>query len=370
MHRLVRIEGLHNFKQYAPLTFVLYNGSKYITLEGEIASSNYILFRNHQDDVSKLFVGFGITDNTKIAYCKKQDPNCVDGIFPMHSSLAALKKTLLSFFDLNTDIEIPPMYKVGDKVRIKSKYDLNSDSTDYPCGFSGVMLEKGIDGKIYTISSIRTPKSLSIRTLRHYKEPYYYTLKENSYNWSAAMFEDKIEELKSDQKDSIKITSIKNLIVSFTDGDSIKLNSDTLYYQGFCDVIRKVDRSFPYSTYGDIFHSRITCSRRCHCVEPEVQEKSLKWVILDYLKYYFGTEECKKTIDPDFYKYLKEKPKQGIIEQIDYSQTKTQGNAYQFCKRRSTVCRGNVPEGRTVQGKRSKASVSSRSLAYRAVIGQ
>lgn len=369
MHRLVRIEGLHDFKIGNSLKFVLYDGSKYITLDGKISEQKYIEFVKHSYSADTLFEGFGIKDRLK--YCQKHDAKCDDGFFPEHSSLEALKKTLLSFFDLNTNINIPSMYKVGDKVRIKLNYDLGSGLQDYPCGFTEFMLSMGSDEKTYTISSIKNFTNLDpLYSLRHYTEPYYYVLKENSYNWSAAMFEDKIEELKSDQKDSIKITSIKNLIVSFTDGDSIKLNSDTLYYQGFCDVIRKVDRSFSCSMYGDIFHSRITCSRRYHCFEPEVQEKSLKWVILDYLRYYFGTEECKKTINPEFYKYLKEKPKQGIIEQIEYSQTKTQGNAYQFCKRRSTVCRGNIPEGRTVQGKRSKASVSSRSLAYRAVIGQ
>lgn len=367
MHRLVRIEGLHNFKHYGPLKFVLYNGSNYITLEGEIMEDNYILFKNHQDDVSKLFVGFGITDNyAKIEYCRKQDPTCVDGIFPMHSSLEALKKTLLSFFDLNQDIEIPSIYRVGDKVRIKSKYDLNSNSTDYPYGFTAGRLDKG--GKIYTISCVHTSKSLSIRTLRHYKEPYHYTLKGDAYDWSAAMFEDKIEELKSDQKDSVKITSIKDLTVSFTDGKSIQLSLATLYYEGFCNVIRKVDKTFGDGHYGYIFHPRITCSNRDNCINPEVKEESLKWVILDYLKYYFGTEECKKTINPGFYKYLKEKP-EIISDKTEVKQTKTQGNAHQFCKRRGTVCRGTVPEGNRICGKRSKASVSSRPLSYREIVG-
>ena len=367
MHRLVRIEGLHNFKHYSPLKFVLYNGLTYITLEGEIGENNYVLFKNHQDDTSKLFVGFGITDDAaKIEYCKKHDLECLDGIFPVHSSLEALKRTLLSFFNLNTDIKIPSIYKVGDKVRIKSKYDLNSSSSDYPCSFMEGMLDKG--GDIYTISSIHTYESHSIRTLRHYKEPYYYTLKETSYNWSAAMFEDKIKELKSDQKDSVKITSIKDLTVSFTDGKSIKLYLATLYYEGFCNVIRKIDKTFGYGRYGNIFHSRITCSNRDNCIEPEVQNQSLKWVLLDYLKYYFGTEECKKTINPGFYKYLKEKP-EIISDKTEVKQTKTQRNAHQFCKRRGTVCRGTVPEGNRICGKRSKASVSSRPLSYREIVG-
>lgn len=368
MHRLVRIEGLHDFKTGRSLEFILYDGTNYITLRGRIHSENYIIFEDHKTNVDKLFSGFRITDDAaKLEYCKKQDPKCSNGIFPVHSSLKALKETLLSFFDLNRDIKIPSIYKVGDKVRIKSKYDLNSSSIDYPHTFTAGMLDKG--GKIYTISSVNARDIPSIRTLKHYKEPYYYTLNEDSYSWSAAMFEDKIEKFKSDQKDSVKITSIKDLIVSFTNGTSIRLSSNTLYYHGFCNVIRKVDITFEYDKYGDIFHSRITCSRRDNCVEPEVQEKSLKWVILDYLKYYFGTEECKKTINPDFYKYLKEKPQQDIVEQIKYSQTKTQGNAYQFCKMRGTVRVGDVPEGNRICGKRSKASVSSRPLGYRKVTG-
>lgn len=372
MHRLVRIEGLHDFKYYNPLKFVLYDGSKYIILYGKIAARNHIVFEHHTYSMFTLFTGFGITSISAIkTYCKKQDPHCLEGIFPEHSSLDALKKTLISFFDLNMDIKIPPMYKVGDKVQIKSEYDLGSSAYDYPCSFTDMMLEMGSEEKTYTISSIHDlAKTATHYSQKHYKEPYYYKLQESTNWWSAAMFKGQMEELKSNQKDSVKITSIKDLTVSFTDGDSFKLHWNDWYYRGFCRVIKKVDRSFDGDRYGNIFHSRIICSKRDRCVEPEVPDGSLKWVILDYLKYYFGTEECKKTINPEFYKYLKKKPQQGIVEQIDYSQTKTQKHAYQFCKRRGTVCRGDVPEGHTVQGKRSKASVSSRSLAYRAVIGQ
>ena len=306
MHRLVRIEGLHNFKYGAYLKFVLYDGSKYITLKGYIHKNNHIVFENHHIDSSKLFKGFGImSDETKLAYCKKYDHHCSFGYFPEHSSLNALKKTLLSFFDLNQDIEISSTY----------------------------------------------------------------SLREDAYDWSAAMFKGKIEELESNQKDSIKITSIEDSIVSFTDNCKITLYLTGNYYQGVLDVLRKLHQPLIGGKYGSTFHSRITCSSRDTCYEPEVIDNSLLWVILDYLKYYFGTEECKKTINPGFYQYLIEKPKQGIVEQIEYSQVKTQKHAYRFRKTRGTVCRGDVPEGRTVQGKRSKASISSRPLAYGTAVG-
>lgn len=163
---------------------------------------------------------------------------------------------------------------------------------------------------------------------------------------------------------------IGGVMVHLTNGKKIRLYRATKYYSGVIEVLEALGIVQKEQAYGSTFHSRIMCSNREKCYEPEVIDGSLLWVILDYLKYYFGTEECKKTINPEFYKYLKEKPKQGIVEQIEYSQVKTQKHAYQFCKRRGIVCRGDVPEGRTVQGKRSKASVSSRSLAYRAVIGQ
>ena len=117
----------------------------------------------------------------------------------------------------------------------------------------------------------------------------------------------------------------------------------------------------------NFLNEELDCVRNTDGYEPYIDKIENIWIFIEDLIYRFGTEEYKKIIHPKFYKHLKKR--QGIIEQIEYSQTKTQGNAYQFCKRRGTVCRGDVPEGHTVQGKRSKASVSSRSLAYRTVIG-
>lgn len=366
MHRLVRIEGLHNFKQYAPLTFVLYNGSKYITLEGEITNSNYILFRNHQDDVSTLFVGFGITDNAKIAYCKKQDPNCVDGIFPMHSSLAALKKTLLSFFDLNTDIKIPSMYKVGDKVQIKSEYDLGSSAYDYPCSFTDMMLEMGSEEKTYIISSIHDlAKTATHYSQKHYKEPYFYKIQTDSHDWSVAMFKGEI-------KFKVQIEQItggpKYFYVKFTNGCIKRLWVQSYgFISGHNEVFKLCGHRV--DDLATFLNEELDCVRNEPGYEPYINKKENIWIFIDDLKYRFGTKECKKTINPKFYKHLKKKPQQGIVEQIEYSQTKTQENAYQFCKAKGTVCRGNVPEGRIVSGKHSKATVSSRPLAYGTAVG-
>ena len=254
MHRLVRIEGLHDFQVGNPLKFVLYDGSNYITLDGFIHRHNYIEFKNHTIDCIKLFQGFGINSELKAwKYCKQYDDKCTNGLFPQHSSLVALKKTLRSFFNLNQHIKISSLYKVGDKVKIKSKYDQNSKCEDYPCGFTREMLNKY--GEI--TDTIKEVVSSNYFSKKHYVEPYVYQLKSNAYTWSASMFDGKI----------------------------------------------------------------------------------------------------------------KNKPKQGILGQIEYSQTKTQGNAYQFCKARGTVRVGNVPEGNRICGKRSKTSISSRPLGYRKVTG-
>lgn len=290
MHRLVRIEGLHDFKVDSTLKFVLYDGSKCTTLKGSIHSRKYIDFDNHHDSVDILFSGFGIKE--PLQYCKKFDPECSSGKFPEHSSLDALKKTILSFFDLNTDITIPSKYKVEDEI---------------------------VDSKT------------------------------------------QIKEIRKSDSETFK--------VMFTKGNTKTLTvRDSGYLSGHNQVFKTCD--CVVTDLSDFLYEELDCLANTDGYEPYINQKENIWIFIDDLKYRFGTEECKKTINPEFYKHLKKKPKQGIIEQIEYSQTKTQGNAYQFCKRRGTVCRGDVPEGRTVQGKRSKASVSSRSLAYRAVIGQ
>lgn len=372
MHRLVRIEGLHDFRVSNTLKFVLYDGSKYITLEGEIRGDNYILFTEHQNDTSKLFKGFGITnDAAKLEYCKKQDPKCLNGVFPVHSSLTALKETLLSFFDLNTDIKIPPKYNIGDKVVIRSYYHSNSKASDYCCGFMSDMLKLG--GKTVTIKSIHNLNPPRPQ-YKHYYEPYRYDVVENNWDWSSEMFEDSVISEDNKVVDSkIQIKEIlssrsKGFNVIFTNGNSIHLSvQGSGFLSGHNQIFKTCDRAI--DDLSSFLNEELDCVRDTSGYEPYINKEENIWIFIDDLKYRFGTEECKKTINPEFYKHLKKKPKQGIIEQIEYSQTKTQGNAHQFCKRRGTVCRGNVPEGNRICGKRSKASVSSRPLGYREVIG-
>lgn len=366
MHRLVRIEGIYDFKVGNTLKFVLYDGSKYITLNGRIAESPYIIFKqDHTDSVNKLFGGFGCADHAAVmTYCKKHDPYCSYGTFPVHSSLEALKKTLLSFFNLNQDIKIPPKYSIGDKVVIRSKYHSDSNSDDYPGLFTEKMIKLG--GETVTISSVNF--TTSSKYSKHYHEPYFYRVKENDWNWASEMFEDGIVDSKIQIREIKKYDS-ETFTVTFTDNSTRSL---TVQGSGFLNGHNQIFRTCGKRkvNLSNFLNEELDCVKNTEGYEPYINRKENIWIFIDDLKYRFGTEECKKTINPEFYKHLKKKPKQGIIEQIEYSQTKTQGNAYQFCKRRSTVCRGNVPEGRTVQGKRSKASVSSRSLAYRAVIGQ
>ena len=367
MHRLVRIEGLHDFRVDNPLKFVLYDGSNYIKLQGEITSSNYIRFTAHDISTKKLFEGFGITNiDARLSYCKKHDPDCTAGIFSYHSSLSALNRILRSFFDLNQHIKIPSMYNVGDQVRIKSKYDVGSESSDYPSGFTNMMLDNGKNNKVYTIKQV-TPDHQYYK--KHFKEPYNYELKELSYVWSAAMFEGKV-----DKEDPT--IQIKDIIKNNTNTWTVKLtNNKTIKLQiqgsGFLEnhnaVFRSCDHKVDDLSY--FLNQELDCVRDKCGYEPYINKKENIWIFIDDLKYRFGTEECKKTINPEFYKHLKKKPQQGIIEQIEYSQTKTQRNAYQFCKRRGTVRGGDMPEGNRICGKRGKASVSSRPLGYREVIG-
>lgn len=363
MHRLVRIEGLHDFKVGNPLKFVLYDGSKYITLKGFINKDRYIEFNNHHGSVDTLFSGFGIED--PLQYCRKFNTECPSGKFPEHSSLDALKKTVLSFFNLNTEIAIPSKYKVGDKVVIRSKYHSGSKDVDYPGLFTEKMIKLG--GEIVTISSVNF--TTSSKYSKHYHEPYFYRVKENDWNWSSEMFEDKVVDSKIQIKEIRGKYNSETFQVIFTKGDNITL---MVRGSGFLSGHNSVFKTCGcvVSDLSNFLYEELDCLANTDGFEPYINRRENIWIFIDDLKYRFGTEECKKTINPEFYKHLKKKPKQGIIEQIEYSQTKTQGNAYQFCKRRGTVCRGNVQEGRTVQGKRSKASVSSRSLVYRAVIGQ
>lgn len=80
------------------------------------------------------------------------------------------------------------IYKIGDKVLIKSKLDDNGNEFDYPCGFTDSMI-RNYGGKICTINCVYNISNGFYDNRKFYEEPYFYSLKENGYNWSSAMFE-------------------------------------------------------------------------------------------------------------------------------------------------------------------------------------
>lgn len=79
------------------------------------------------------------------------------------------------------------IYKVGDKVTIRSVLHPGSTEYDYPYGFTDRMLEQ-YGGKSFTIRSVcRVASAYSV--LRHYVEPFCYYLDGIPFTWNAAMFE-------------------------------------------------------------------------------------------------------------------------------------------------------------------------------------
>lgn len=80
------------------------------------------------------------------------------------------------------------IYKAGDKVLIKSKFDDNCNEFDYPCGFTDSMI-RNYGGEIHTISCVYNIPNNVYEDRKMYEEPYFYSLKGNGYSWSSAMFE-------------------------------------------------------------------------------------------------------------------------------------------------------------------------------------
>lgn len=85
------------------------------------------------------------------------------------------------------------IYKVGDKVRVKSAYDPGCSSGDYPCGFISTMLEDW-GGTVVTICKVNSIVSDSLKDQKQYLEPFTYKVSGNNWSWSAAMFEGKVED--------------------------------------------------------------------------------------------------------------------------------------------------------------------------------
>lgn len=207
----------------------------------------------------------------------------------------------------NLRTTILSFFELNKYITIPSKYKVGDKvivgkrdgrMEDYPCCFADIMVNPG---RVLTITKIVSNGQYA---RKYFEEPYRYSVKETPFNWSSSMFSGLAEE--QTPSSNLQITSINDVAsdrwkVHLSNGEAISLS-----------VI--------------------------------------------------GTEECKKTIIPEFYKFLKNPPKREITQ---VSQQKTQGNAYQFQRRKGTVRVGDVPEGNRICGKRSKASVSSRPLSYR-----
>lgn len=106
----------------------------------------------------------------------------------------AATKLVCNLFKKCEDVVKGSLYKVGDKVVVKNKLDLESSVYDYPCGFTDIMY-KNYGGKKVTITKVRPLPQVHTKC-KFYIEDYEYLIKEdnNLYNWSAAMFVGKIEE--------------------------------------------------------------------------------------------------------------------------------------------------------------------------------
>lgn len=81
------------------------------------------------------------------------------------------------------------LYKVGDKVLVKSKWDNGYNGYNYRFGFVNKMLER-FGGKVCTIGS-RTLVDFSFYDYDIKDDSFQYTLKEDEYvfAWASSMFE-------------------------------------------------------------------------------------------------------------------------------------------------------------------------------------
>lgn len=127
--------------------------------------------------------------------CYQSFPECIEGSYEALTRLAIALFKDCEKLQEETKSEKPleSIYKVGDKVRVKSAYDPGCTSGDYPCGFIPTMLE-GWGGKVVTISSVNYIERESHKDKKHYLEPFTYVVQENTWTWSAAMFEGKVED--------------------------------------------------------------------------------------------------------------------------------------------------------------------------------
>ena len=101
----------------------------------------------------------------------------------------------------NKSSEIKSLYKVGDVVTIKDKYDEGFGMSDYPGSFLIKMVKDYGNRKCKIKEVIESPYSC---TLRAYVDPFTYKLEGAPWNWSAAMFKETPSSLFLCNKDKIK----------------------------------------------------------------------------------------------------------------------------------------------------------------------
>lgn len=173
--------------------------------------SRFISYRVNSDHLEaksygndKIFELLGIKDKrTFVAECYGYESH--SGLFPYsrHEDYEALTRIAIALFklcegeqDTNESVkESSPLYNVGDKVIIKSKYDTGCCDSDYPLFFATEMLEN-YGGKTVTISSVHRLTNTHILSAKLCKEPYYYHIKEDSnWMWDASMFSGKAVEI-------------------------------------------------------------------------------------------------------------------------------------------------------------------------------
>lgn len=201
----------------------IYKSSK--ELEGKILSFDDVLEYVTNSSSSKLVYkvretyleNFSVGDNSEIfkqlAIKSKSEfaKKCYGyesklGIFPdcKFRDYKALTRIAIALFKLcegeqdtnESAKESSPLYNVGDKVIIKSKYDPGCCDGDYGLFFTDTMLKK-YGGRTVIISSVRPMDQEYIGKRKLYTEPYIYNIVEDSgyWNWDASMFLGKAVEI-------------------------------------------------------------------------------------------------------------------------------------------------------------------------------
>lgn len=123
------------------------------------------------------------------------------------------------------------LYKVGDVVIVKDRYDPACGEDDYPHYFAEDMLG-GYGNKKVTITKVEFISSSYYSKFKLYKEPYTYYIKEDSgeHSWSAAMFKGKAEEAMSWEHIFKKEEAIKKDTPSNSDSTIEELRRKYLEY--------------------------------------------------------------------------------------------------------------------------------------------